>query len=58
MSESISWLTSNFSGYDYYLGVDHNAVTDRRRKAIKELKSLLRERNIEQINRAIKDCSE
>lgn len=54
MNEGKSWLSNCYSGCHYESDVDNDMAQARRRKAIAELRGLIREKHIEQIDKAIK----
>ena len=54
MSEIKSWLTNNYTANNYESDIDTDISTARRRKAIEELRGLLRQKCLQQIDIAIK----
>ena len=54
MSEIKSWLSTNYTGSNYESDVDTDITIVRRRKALEEIRSLLRQKCMQQIDVAIK----
>ncbi len=54
MSEIRSWLSNNYTANDYSSDVDTDIAVARRRKALEELRGLLRQKCLQQIDVAIK----
>ncbi len=54
MSEIKSWLSTNYTGSTYDSDIDTDIINVRRRKALEEIRSLLRQKCMQQINIAIK----
>lgn len=55
MKEVRSWLSHDYSANDYDSGVDSDLMIGRRRKAINELKGMLRKKCLQQIDSAMKN---
>ena len=54
MSEIRSWLSNNYTANDYSSDIDTDIAVARRRKALEELRGLLRQKCLQQIDIAIK----
>ena len=54
MSEIKSWLSNNYTANNYDSDVDTDIAVARRRKAVEELRGLLRQKCLQQIDIAIK----
>jgi hypothetical protein len=54
MSEIKSWLTNNYTPNNYESDIDTDAAVAKRRKALEEIRSLLRQKCIQQIDFSIK----
>ncbi len=54
MSEIKSWISSSYTANNYESDVDTDIAVARRRKALDELRGLLRQKCLQQINIAIK----
>ena len=55
MDEGKSWLTTNYTGCNYDSDIDNDLAQARRRKALAELKGLIREKHIQQINKILSE---
>ena len=54
MSEIKSWLSNNYTANNYDSDVDPDIAVARRRKAVEELRGLLRQKCLQKIDIAIK----
>lgn len=55
MNEGKSWLSTNYTGCNYSSDIDNDLAQARRRKALAELKGLIREKNIQQIDKLLNE---